>query len=120
MSLPVKVEILNMKYDKENNLFQLLLKDIEKNKQTGIAVKGTDWGITSDIPDEIIEKFCDDMKGKEKSLFIEIDNSSIRDVKKNEEGVTPQEEIDKINSNIDNYPINEVMNVLHKDGKSEN
>ena len=117
--MQIKAKILNMKYDRENNLFQLIIQDVENNKQTGIAIRGTDWGITQDIPEDIIEKFCNDMKGKEKNLFIEIDKSSLRDAKKNEDGSTTQEEIDRINSNIDSYPINEIMNVLHKENENE-
>ena len=120
MSLIVKAKILKMSHDKENNLFQLLIQDMDKNKQTGIAIKGTDWGITPDIPDDIIEQFCKDMIGKEKNLHIEVDKSSIRNIKKDEEGKTPQEEIDKVSSNLDQYPIDEVVNVLRKENKSEN
>ena len=117
MSLKINAKILNMTYDKENNLFQIDIQDIDANKKTGIAIKGTDWGVTPDVPEDIIEQFCKDMIGKEKKLYIEVDNSSIRDAEKNEEGKVPQKEIDKINSNLDNYPINEVMNILHKDIK---
>jgi len=115
MSLQIKAKILDMKYDKENNLFQLIIEDIKTNKKTGLAIKGTDWGITSDIPEEIIEQFCKDMIGKEKNLFIEVEKDSLRDAPKNEDGKTPQEEIDRINSNLENYPIDEIMNVLHKE-----
>ena len=117
MSLKINAKILNMTYDKENNLFQIDIQDIDANKKTGIAIKGTDWGVTPDVPEDIIEQFCKDMIGKEKKLYIEVDNSSIRDAEKNEEGKVPQKEIDKINSNLGNYPINEVMNILHKDIK---
>jgi len=115
----VKAKILKMSYNKENNLFQLLIQDMDKNKQTGIAIKGTDWGITSDVPDDIIEQFCKDMVGKEKNLHIEVDELSFRNIKKDEEGKSPQEEIDKVSSNLDKYPINEIRN-LYKEGKIEN
>jgi len=115
MSLQVKAKILDMKYDKENNLFQLIIEDIKTNKKTGLAIKGTDWGITSDIPEDIIEQFCKDMTGEEKNLFIEVEKDSLRDAPKNEDGKTPQEEIDRINSNLENYPIDEIMNVLYKE-----
>ena len=115
MSLKIKARILNMTYDKENNLFQLIIKDLDSDKNTGIAIKGTDWGITTDIPDEIIEQFCKDMTGKDKNLYVEVDNSSIRDAKKDENGKIQQKEIDRINSNLENYPIDEIMNVLHKE-----
>ncbi len=116
MSLKIKAKILNMTYDKDNNLFQLFLEDVDKNKQTNIAIKGTDWGITPEIPEDIIKQFCNDMIGKEKILHIEKEeNSSLRDAEKDDKGIVSQEEINRVTENIDNYPINEVMNILHKD-----
>ncbi len=120
MSLKVRAIILDMSYDKDNNLFKLSLKDLDRVQHTDIAIKGTDWGITPDVPDEIIEQFCKDMIGKEKTLHIEEEkNSSLRDAKKDEKGVVTQEEINRVTENIDNYPVNEVMNVLHKEQNSD-
>ena len=117
---PIKVKILNMTYNRENNLFQLSLKDIQTKKSTGIAVKGTDWGITSEVSEEIIEEFCNDMIGQEKTLNIELDNSSIRDVKRNKDGIISQEEMNKINDNLNSYPIDEVKNILKEKENNEN
>lgn len=115
MSLQVRAKIIVMTYDKDNNLFRLLLEDLDNKKQTQIAIKGTDWGVTSDVPDDVINKFCQDMKGKEKNIHIEIEKSSLRDAKKNEKGIVSQEEINKTYDNLNKYPINEVMNVLNSE-----
>ena len=67
-----------------------------------------------------IEQFCKDMIGKEKNLYIEEEkNSSLRDAKKDEKGVVTQDEINRVTENIDSYPINEVMNVLHKEQEND-
>ena len=114
MSL-IKAKIIDIFYNRENNLFQILFEDVKNEKQTQVAIKGTDWGITPNIPDEIIDKFCDDMRGQEKKLHIETEKSSLRDAKKDEKGIVSQEEINKTFKNLDNYPIDEVMNILHDD-----
>jgi len=119
MSSKVRVRILDMSYDKEHNLFKLSLRDLDKHKHTDIAIKGTDWGITPDVSDEIIGQFCKDMIGKEKIIHIEVDNSSLRDGKKDKQGITLQEEINRVNENLEKYPIDEVMNVLHKEEKKD-
>ena len=116
----VKAKILNMAYNKENNLFQIMFEDIKQKKQVVLAIKGTDWGITPDIPEDIIDQFCKDMIGKEKNLHIETEeNSSLRDAKKDDKGIVTQEEINRVTNNVDNFPIDEVMNVLHEEQKDD-
>lgn len=117
MSSKIRARILDMSYDRDNNLFKLSLKDLDRDKHTNIAIKGTDWGVTPDLSNDIIEKFCKDMIGQEKNLFIETENASLRDAKKDENGVVSQEEINKTYENLDNYPIDEVMNILHEETK---
>ena len=117
MSSKVKAKIIEIFYNRENNLFQLLLEDLDNKKQTQIAIKGTDWGVTSDISEEIINKFCEDMAGQEKTIHIETENSSLRDAKKDDTGIVAQEEINKTYKSLDNYPIDEVMNILHEDSE---
>jgi hypothetical protein len=115
MSSVVKAKILNITYDRENNLFQLSLRDVKEHKHINIAVKGTDWGVTQDIPDEIIEEFCKNMIGQEKNLHVETEQASLRDAEKDDKGIVSQEEINRVHDNLSNYPIDEVMNVLHRD-----
>jgi len=119
MSLKIRARILDMSYDKTNNLFKLSLKDLDRAKHTNIAIKGTDWGVTPNLPNDMIEKFCKDMIGKEKNLLIETEETSLRDAKKDEKGVVSQEEINKTYKNLNNYPIDEVMNVLHEEMKED-
>ena len=118
-----KVKILDIIYEKQCNLFQLKVKEIEGQKEVVLAIKGTDWGVTPDISDEIIENFCNEMKGKEKNLLIEVDNFSIseeRKVKENKDELIPQEKLDSINRNIDEYPIDEIMNSITLKEENEN
>ncbi len=119
MSSEIRARILDMTYDKDNNLFKLSLKDLDRAKHTNIAIKGTDWGVTPDFPEDMIEKFCKDMIGKEKNLYIETENTSLRDAKKDEKGVVTQEEINKTYESLGNYPIDEVMNILHEELKKD-
>jgi DNA-directed RNA polymerase beta' subunit len=119
MSSKIKAEILDMTYDRDNNLFKLSLRDLDRDKHTNIAIKGTDWGVTPDITEEVVNKFCKDMIGQEKNLHIETEKSSLRDAKKDEKGVVSQEEISKTYENLDNYPIDEVMNVIHEELKKD-
>ena len=116
----VKAKLVEMVYNRENNLFQIAFEDIEKKKQVVLAIKGTDWGITPDVPEDIIDQFCKDMIGKEKNLHIETEeNSSLRDAKKDDKGIVTQEEINRVTNNVDNFPIDEVMNVLHEEQKDD-
>ncbi len=108
-----------MTYDRDNNLFKLSLQDIDKNKQTNIGIKGTDWGVTPEVPDEVIKQFCKDMIGKEKTLYIEVDSSSLVDAEKDEKGVVSKEVIDKVSDNLNSYPVDEIMNSLHKEEKKD-
>ncbi len=121
MSSLIKAKILNIVYNRENNLFQLLIEDLSNNKQITIAIKGSDWEVTQDVSDEIIDEFCKNMTGQEKNLHIETEQASLRDAKKDDKGMVSQKEINRINENLTNFPIDEVMNVLHEDlEKDEN
>jgi len=114
----VKIKIIKLEYDKENNLFQMHIEEIKTKNKTTIAVNGEDWGITPDkVTDEIIKDFCEMMKNKEKNLHIEEDKSSIAN--KKDEKIS-QEELSNINKNMDNYPLEQIMNSISKEGKNEN
>lgn len=119
MSSKIKAEILDMTYDRDNNLFKLSLRDLDRDKHTSIAIKGTDWGVTPDFPDDKIQQFCKDMIGQQKNLHIETENSSLRDAKKDEKGIVSQEEISKTYESLNNYPIDEVMNIIHEELKED-
>ena len=113
MKKEIKVKISNMTYDSDNNLFQLYIKDLEGGNEAIFGIKGTDWGITSDVPIEIISQFCKDMIGREKNLCVEVDNTSILGTERDENGKILTSEMDKLHQNLNNYPINEIMNNIH-------
>ncbi len=126
MNKEVKVKILDMTYDRDNNLFQMHIEElIGDHKKTVLAVAGADFGIKKGMPPGLAEQFCESMKGKEKNLHIERDYSSISDARKikdtkmTKDDVIRQEELNRINSNIDSYPIDEVMNNLHSKSKEK-
>jgi hypothetical protein len=115
----VRARILNIEYDKEHNLFQLSLRDLDRIKHTNIAIKGTDWGVTPDVPDEIIDNFCKEMMGKDKNLFIEEEDSDIPKNITKTESIIPPEDLYKMHDNIDQYPIKELDHKLRKEKDSE-
>ncbi len=114
----VKIRINKLEYNRENNLFQMHIQEIETGNETVLAVKGEDWGITSDIiTDEVVNDFCEKMKGQEKNLHIEKDTTSISHTATDE--IITQEKLTDINNNIDKYPINEIMNSLPVEEENE-
>ena len=122
MEQKVKVKILDLKYDQENDLFEMTIKKIVgEHKTVVLGIAGRDFGISPDVPSEIVEQFCEDMKGKTKNLHIERDYSSLKDIRtinemsRKKKGKITQEEINRINENIDTYPVNEIMNKLHSE-----
>lgn len=103
---PIRVLIIDMTYDKETNTFFILVKKLDnEEKQTNLAIKGTDFGITPDIPPDIIEQFCSMMKGKEKNLHIHVDNETMLNEDKG--SPIPKQRLDEIYGNLENYPIME-------------
>jgi hypothetical protein len=117
-----KVKILDITYEREHNLFQMKVQEINSQKEVVMAIKGIDWGVTPEVTDEVVEQFCNDMRGKEKNLFIETDDASVTEARKTkeEDELISQEKLDSINQNIDNYPINEVMNSITNEEKNDN
>jgi len=118
MNKPVKVKILDMEYDRDNNLFKMKVKDLEKNDMVTFAIKGTDWGIAPDVPQEIVDDFCGNMINKEKNLFIEIDSSSDH-VSRNKNGGLTGEGANEMIANLDQYPINEMINNIRSQSHEE-
>jgi hypothetical protein len=112
MNQQIKAKIIDILYNKKENVFELSLENNDSKKVIGIVVKGADWGINKDVSDDIIKEFCQNMKGKEKNINITVENKSIVDTDKNEKGLTSQEDIDKINENLNNYPIEEMNRIL--------
>ena len=117
MSKEVKVKILDMTYDQDNNLFQMHIEElVGDHKKVALAVSGNDFGITKDMPIEFAQTFCKEMKGKEKNLHIERDNTGISkdSVKK-----MPVETLHESLENVISYPIDEVMNSIYPESKEK-
>ena len=112
MSKEVKIKILDMEYDQDNNLFQMKIEELVGDHKTiTLAVSGNDFGISKKVSIDIVKTFCEDMIGKEKNLHIERDTSSIIDKE------MPFQDMTKAYDDTMGYPIGEVMNNLHSKSK---
>jgi hypothetical protein len=101
-----KVKILNTFYNRELNLFKILSLDLETGKEAKLVWRGTDLGVTPDVPQEIIDEFCKNMTGKEKNLFIKIEEEEI-DV--NNIKNIPEERLQEYNQSFNSYPLQEII-----------
>jgi hypothetical protein len=120
MSKVIKARILDISYNRNNNLFDLLIKDVESKSEVRLGIKGTDWGVNRNVPDDIIDNFCEEMKGKEKNLTIERDKfKTFKEAEKNEDGSIKEEELKEIDDNISRYPIQEIMNIIYEEENNE-
>lgn len=121
MSREVKVKILDMTYDQDNNLFQMEIEElVGDHKKVVLAIAGADFGISKEIPLEFVQEFCTSMKGSEKNLHIHKDNTGIdsKNVK-----VASVEAMHKTLENVIGYPIDEVAKSIQsksKDNVNEN
>lgn len=126
----ILVKIIDMTYDYANNLFNMKIKEKESGREKTLAIRGDDFNFTKDssnklhffdveIPVSTAEFFCKECIGKDKNLFIEVDQTSIKDVKKDGKK-SSSEDMDKINENMRQYPIEEVVNQMMRDNEKEN
>jgi len=111
---PVKVKILDMTYSPPENLFKMTIRHLEHKKRMVLAIKGTDFGVTPSVPANIIQKFCEDMKGQTKFLDIQTDNKSIRETEA--DGEVDEQKLKEVYGNLDNYPINELLSEIQREG----
>ena len=75
MSKEVKVKILDMEYDEEEKIFIMRVFNTIKQEEVELAIRASDFGISSIVPIDTINYFCEQMKGKEKNLIIKEDLS---------------------------------------------
>lgn len=116
MNKEVKVRILDMTYDRDNNLFQMNIEElVGDHKKVVLAVAGADFGISKEMPTDLAQEFCKQMIGKEKNLHIHKVESTI----KNKD--TPIEQMHRALEDTAGYPIAEVKNYLDsKQGEKGN
>ena len=106
-----KVIILEMEYKEETHLFIMKIREKETMKEAQLAIRATDFGIPKDSPKDLISIFCQNMTGKEKNLFVEIDDMNFSKIRKEGEEVS-DEEMMKLHENLDQYPYYELMKEL--------
>lgn len=115
---PIRVKIIDMEYNKENNLFKMHVERLEDNEKASFAIKGEDFLITSDFPIEMINDFCEQMRGKEKNLFIEFEEFLFN--KKDKDGNISDEVTTSLHREIDKYPIKEILQEEDKNNDGNN
>ncbi len=111
MNKEVKVKILDMEYDEEEQIFIMKVLHIEKKEEIKLVMRAKDFGISEEVPIDIINNFCEEMKNKEKNLLIETEQN--KDEKLSEERIL---EIDK---EMNEYPLEEVMRKIYKEESDE-
>lgn len=112
-----KVKILDVYYDRENNLFDLLIRDLETNKRTTLSWRGTDLGVTQDVPQEVVDKFCKQMMGQEKNLIIEEDEIKLK--ASNLKDATEQQ-LSQFDEEFNKYPLEEIARTVGMDAPDKN
>jgi len=119
--VPVKVTVVGMTYDSETNVFYMKVEQVSSKKQIEFAMRALDFGITPDVDRQIIDNFCEQMRGKLKTLNIEVDRTSLGKVRKEREkdGPLTQEEIDQVYDSVSNFPIPEVSLRVMKEMQGE-
>lgn len=99
-----------MKYEKEDHIFIMDVLDIDRNSVVSFAMRAEDFGIPKkmavDLPLHIVkimDNFCEEMKGKEKNLFIE------QDIYKGYGEEPSKAEILALQESMDQYPYKELI-----------
>jgi len=110
MSKEVKVKILDMEYDEEEKIFVMRVLHIEKKEEVRLVMRAKDFGIFEEVPIDVINNFCEEMKDKEKNLFIETEQSKIN---KNEK--LSEEKLLETDEDMNKYPLEEVMRKIYKE-----
>lgn len=115
----MKVKILEMEYKQDGHLFMMKVKNIAEDKEMTFAISADDFGIPKGFPIEAIQQFCSDMRGKEKNLHIQIEGSSIKDLKRDEQGCVLPGEMEKMHGELDRYSVDKIINNLDIEENNE-
>ena len=110
----IKVKIIDMVYHPEEHLFMAEILNYQKGENLKLAIKASDFGIPKNVPIEIINNFCEMMKGKEKTLSINTDGKSMKELKEENEEI-PEEQLYELHQGIDQFPYYEVEKILIKE-----
>ena len=102
-----KIKILNMEYEEDDHIFIMNVLDIYRDEKISFAMRAEDFGISRGmvllLHLEFIKKFCQEMKGKEKNLFIEQENY------KGYSDKPSKTEVEKLQEDMDRYPYKELI-----------
>ncbi len=109
----IKVKILDMEYEKEDYTLIMDILDIDKNEKVSLIMRAEDFkiprkvkmpnGEIGDIPIDVMENFCEEMKGKEKNLFVE------QDIYKGYSDEPSETEMLALQEDMDRYPYKELI-----------
>ncbi len=111
---PIKVKILDVQYDREENIFVMNVFNIKKQENVELVIRAEDFGVTRVVSIETINYFCEQMKGKEKNLFIEIEKNKINENKK-----ISEEKILELDKELNKYPLEEVAKILDREKQKD-
>lgn len=108
-----RVKVIDTDYDKDRQLIKWLVQNVHTDVQFTLAWRDSDLGkqfnIQKQLPEYVIEQFCEDMKNKEFNLVM---NSDIQqhdaDWFKNEENV------DQVHETLDQFPYKEVLEQIEE------
>lgn len=112
VQIPKRVEIVDTLYTKETNLVEWKVV-FEDKRELILAIDGDELGymLGFDIifTPELIEKACQEFKGKTKLLLFNKDNDVDNvDLKK-----IPDSQLDNITKEINKYPVRQIVETLH-------
>jgi len=116
MSDSRKVKILDMSYDYDKYLFNVLVKDIKTDKKTTLCWRGIDIGVTNDTPEKIINDFCQKMIGQEKNLVIQQEEESLN--VSNLKDAT-ESQLKQFDDSFNSYPVKEIAESINKNGSAD-
>lgn len=116
-----EVIIDELRYKKETNLFLMKVRDLETDKVITFAINGLDWGVTpQNVKDDIINKFIKNMEGQKRNLFLEVDKTTVSHSREQKGKSLEETELTNINKNMDDYPIDQIMNTLYLEEDEDN
>lgn len=117
MANTLQAKILDISYNKDNNVFYMKLYNMEKNETVTCIIKASEWGVTSDVPNDIVQDFCDKMRGQTKILNVEYDSQTLSSL--GSENVSEQQ-VEDVNNNMDRFPIREAMEYMEHQERKNN
>lgn len=116
----IKVKVIEVTYNRINNLFTMKVESIENQKSHTMAILGDDWGVNNKVSDEVINKFCEDMRGRIKdiNIIVEDDTDEIVSMIDNKPSVSTFS-LQHGHDNLDKYPLYEIEQMIREENDKD-